>query len=125
MTGADKRPILDTVHNASISNHSIAIFLLYFFALWFGIMMAKCYARARIIYAVTRRYKNPIKACFLVGGGQAAIPGSIPVSYPRLNHPQILRIFIIFYISVLYHVVTVHRISYVLMQLKSQRRKIA
>lgn len=54
------------------------------------------------IYAVTRRYKNPIKACFPVGGRWTAAPAS----YLRLNHHQILRIFIIFYTCVSYRVVT-------------------
>lgn len=52
------------------------------------------------IYAVTRRYKNPIKACFPVGGGWTVAPAS----YLRLNHHQILRIFIIFY-TCMYRVV--------------------
>lgn len=113
MTGAGERPILDTVHNASISNHSAAIFYYNFLLFGPGSWWAKCYARARIIYAVTWRYKNPIKACFLVGGGRAAIPSSTTASYPRLNHPQILCIFIIFYTGVLYHVVTVYiKVSY-------------
>lgn len=60
-------------------------------------------SRRRRARAVTRRYKNPIKACFSVDGGRRdgntrrlrpRIPG-------RLNHHQILCIFIIFYTCVL------------------------
>jgi len=115
MTDAGERPILDTVHNASISNHSTAIFYYTFLLFGPGSWWAKCYARARTIYVVTRCYKNPIKACFL---GRAAIPSS--TTAPRLNHPQILCIFIIFYIGVLSLCTSRYPVREMLMQLKSQ-----